>query len=278
MNTLTRLSLTLLLFSSGVSMLHSQSTASPEPVLPVVTTLDTPLTSPEAPTPEPSPTPTLIPAPSATPLPIPTITSTPVPTPAPSSTPTRAPTPLASALQLKGYASYPPEIQDLVQKCIALSNQGLSYQFGSADPAQGGMDCSGTIMHLLKSAGWKNLPRQSDGFYRWTWQNDTFTAVNGMTFNSFEWSKLKPGDLLFWVGTYGVDKKRDPAISHVMLYLGEEVSTGRRVMFGASENRRYQDKRRSGVGIFDFVLPKSVNPESRNQPRMIGYGKIPKRS
>lgn len=167
-------------------------------------------------------------------------------------------------------AAAPESIQRLTAAALKLHDAGLGYRFGSADPAQGGMDCSGTIHYLLRSLGWKNVPRQSDGLYRWAWEKGTFVAVNSVSFDTFEWSRLAPGDLLFWTGTYDVQKGRDPAISHVMVYLGRDEASDRRIMFGASEGRRFGGVPRSGVGLFDFELP---TPGSR--ARFVGYAKIP---
>lgn len=269
--------LSFLCFLASVIILPAQS-ETPTPSAPVVETSE-----PAQASPAPIPTPNLEPTPAALSTPTPTANTAPTAAPSPSPSRTAIPTPIATLTQsvsptvkLKGFSSLSPDIQRLIKRCLELDQQGLNYQFGSADPNKGGMDCSGTISFLLKEAGWKNVPRQSDGFYRWTWQSNSFAAVNGQTFSSFEWSKLLPGDLLFWTGTYQVDKKRDPAISHVMLYLGEEEKTGRKLMFGASENRRYQDQRKSGVGIYDFVLPKPTKADGTLQARFIGYGKIPK--
>jgi hypothetical protein len=52
---------------------------------------------------------------------------------------------------------------------------------------------------------------------------------------------------MFWSGTYDID--RDPPITHSMIYLGREKSTGRRVMVGASDGRVYRDQSRFGVSI-----------------------------
>ena len=66
---------------------------------------------------------------------------------------------------------------------------------------------------------------------------------------NFDFSKLKPGDLLFWSGTYRV--KRTPPITHVMLYLGK-TKNNELLMFGASNGRTYRGKRMNGVSVFDF--------------------------
>ena len=79
---------------------------------------------------------------------------------------------------------------------------------------------------------------------------------------------LKPGDLLFWTGTYDTGARTLP-ISHVMLYLGK-TKAGRPVMFGASDGRPYQGKRQNGVSVFDFRIPAATS-----KSKFAGYGPIP---
>ena len=92
--------------------------------------------------------------------------------------------------------------------------------------------------------------------------------------DSFEMENLKPGDLLFWTGTYSIE--RDPPITHAMIYLGREKKTGARVMVGASDGRIYQGQSRNGVSVFDFKVERRNNGDSgKPQPTFIGYGHIP---
>ena len=161
-----------------------------------------------------------------------------------------------------------PYARALVQRALALSALGLRYTYGSADPGQGGMDCSGTIQHLLLSAGWKDVPRQANTIYAWVWQTGRFHAVNSFRLDSFEFTHLRPGDLLFWSGTYEI--QREPPVTHVMLYLGRRTHDQRPLMFGASEGRPFEGRARRGVGVFDFVLPRPGSPG-----RFLGYGSIP---
>lgn len=130
------------------------------------------------------------------------------------------------------------------------------------------MDCSGTIHHLLNAHGLGPLPRQADGFYRWVWKAGTFRAVNSPKFGGFEFEPLQPGHLLFWSGTYSI--QRDPPVTHVMLYLGRLKDGGRPVMFGASDDRPWQGERRGGVGVFDFTMPRAGG-----SARFLGYAAIP---
>lgn len=169
--------------------------------------------------------------------------------------------------QLKNYADYPPNVKTLINAALKLTVLELTYTYGSADPKNGGMDCSGTIYFLLNSLRIPNVPRQADQIYQWAWQKGHFYAVNGFSFNSFEFSQLKPGDLLFWSGTY--DVKRDPPITHVMIYLGKNQA-GKPLMFGSSNGRTYENISRWGVSVFDFNLP-----SADSKSRFLGYSCIP---
>jgi cell wall-associated NlpC family hydrolase len=179
---------------------------------------------------------------------------------------------------LREYDAQPPVVQKLIADSLALTTQNLSYKYGSDDPKNGGMDCSGTVYYILNEAGLKDVPRDSSEMYKWTWQRGHVQPVTSSSPDSFELSRLKPGDLLFWSGTYAVD--RDPPITHVMIYLGINRHTGRRVMVGASEGRRFNDKSRYGVSVFDFTLPgRKRAPDAgsgdSSSAQFIGYGPIP---
>jgi hypothetical protein len=165
------------------------------------------------------------------------------------------------------FNNYPVDVQKLINEAVDLSQKNLNYIYGSADPKNGGMDCSGTIYYLLNNAKLSNVPRQANEFYRWVWEKGKFNSVVSSSFSSFEFSLLQPGDLLFWTGTY--DVKRDPPVSHVMIYLGKNKQ-GKPLMFGASNGRSYENKEMWGVSLFDFKLP---NLDSSS--RFIGYSCIP---
>lgn len=177
-----------------------------------------------------------------------------------------------SSSDLEEYATQPAAIQRLIEQALALTMRNLSYKYGSSDPANGGMDCSGTVYYLLLDAGIKEPPRDASEMYRWVWTQSHFQAVESASPDSFEYSRLKPGDLLFWTGTYDVN--RDPPITHVMIYLGTNRLTGRRVMVGASDGRRFNDVSRYGVSVFDLELPRHA-PGDSGTSRFIGYGPIP---
>jgi peptidoglycan DL-endopeptidase CwlO len=177
--------------------------------------------------------------------------------------------------QLREFSEQPAEVQQLIRSSLALTEQNLGYKYGSADPASGGMDCSGFIYYVLSGAGFKDVPRDSSGQYEWVRKNSDFHAVLSRSGDSFELKDLKPGDLMFWSGTYKVD--RDIPITHVMIYLGKEKSSGKPVMVGATDGRSYDGVPRYGVSVFDFKMP-SGKP-NKDDPGLTakfeGYAGIP---
>lgn len=172
--------------------------------------------------------------------------------------------------ELEGFDHYAPQVRQLIRDALALTKMNLTYRFGSSDPKQGGMDCSGTIHHLLKEHGFKDVPRQSNEMCGWV-QDRTLLhrIVEADSLKHPEFAALQPGDLLFWSGTYETGPRNIP-VTHVMLYLGKMKKTGRPLMFGASDGRVYQGEKRTGVSVFDFNLPKESSPS-----KFYGYGMIP---
>jgi cell wall-associated NlpC family hydrolase len=164
-------------------------------------------------------------------------------------------------------------VKKVVESALALAGRNLSYKYGSADPASGGFDCSGFVYYVLRENGFKDVPRDSSQQYVWV-RKSKFEAVVSKSDESFELAQLKPGDLLFWTGTYDID--RDPPITHSMIYLGREKSTGKRIMVGASDGRVYRDQSRFGVSIFDFKISRAGRTSTSGRvPTFVGYGPIP---
>ena len=165
-------------------------------------------------------------------------------------------------------------MQKLLISALELTTRNLDYKYGSADPNTGGMDCSGFVYFVLKQNGVGDVPRDSSEQYSWVRRSRQFEPVLSQKDDSFELEDLKPGDLLFWTGTYSIE--RDPPITHAMIYLGREKKTGRRVMVGASDGRVYQGESRNGVSVFDFSVRRArTNEEGKLRPTFIGYGHIP---
>ncbi len=183
--------------------------------------------------------------------------------------PTTAAVSTISIHDLSGFDAYPKQIQSLVQSALALTRLELGYLYGSHDPVKGGMDCSGTVYHVLEFQGLKDVPRQSDDMCRWVEKKSQLHLTPTATaFDHAEFNDLKPGDLLFWTNT--TETKRKLPVTHVMIYLGKLKKTGKRVVFGASDGRSFQGERRSGVSVFDFHLPKA-----ESTARLHGYGPAP---
>lgn len=90
-------------------------------------------------------------------------------------------------------------------------------------------------------------------------------VVDQQKVTSTKFMDLKPGDLLFWSGTYSTKNY----ISHVMMYLGKN-SSNQPLMFGASDGRTYLGKKMWGVSVFDFKLP-----FGKTNAKFVGYSCIP---
>lgn len=182
-----------------------------------------------------------------------------------------------ATVELEDIVEFPtqaPRIQQLLRDAVDLTRLNLTYTFGSADPDSGGMDCSGTIYYLLRAHRFSDVPRDSSGQYLWARKSAIFFPVVSKSEDSVEFNELLPGDLMFWTGTY--DTQRDVPISHVMLYLGREKATGKRIMFGASDGRSYHGIQRWGVSIFDFKMPGN-DPEhpEKSKSQFVGFARIP---
>jgi cell wall-associated NlpC family hydrolase len=233
----------------------------------------------------------------SSPTPSPTATATPNETPEPTASPSPSatehppgsPTPPATetpAEKKKGgpatvapdkiaeYDKYSPAVRKIVDLALNLTTRNLEYKYGSADPANGGMDCSGFVYYVLTQNGVKDVPRDSSQQYVWIRKSGSFQAVVSQKDDSFELDALKPGDVMFWTGTYKID--RDPPITHAMIYLGREKGTNKRIMVGASDGRTYNGESRYGVSVFDFkVARRAPTEEGRATPTFVGYGRVP---
>lgn len=217
-------------------------------------------------------------SPTPTPSESPSATETPSASPAETSEASRGkkgwPNASLSPDQIADYDSDRPKVRQILDAGLALTKQNLGYTYGSADPANGGMDCSGFVYYVLKQNGFPDVPRDSSQQYVWVRKGGNFKAVVSRKEDSFELDDLKPGDLLFWRGTYNID--RDPPITHSMIYVGREKRTNKRVMVGSSDGRTYDGKQRWGVSVFDFKLPPPPKSgDAKISPVFVGYGKIP---
>ena len=196
------------------------------------------------------------------------------PSPSPVAKPTPTPNATLSSAEISDYENYSPEVRKIIDLALSLTTMNLAYKYGSADPANGGMDCSGFIYYALSKCGIQEVPRDAREQYIWVRKAGNFQAVLAHRDDTFELDALRPGDLLFWSSTYSVN--RDPAITHTMIYLGREKATNRRIMVGASDGRTYKGQSRFGVSVFDFkVSPSKATEDNRPGPAFVGYARIP---
>jgi cell wall-associated NlpC family hydrolase len=181
-----------------------------------------------------------------------------------------------SANEIADYNSYPASTRKTLDLSLSLTNQNLGYKYGSANPANGGMDCSGFVYYVLSTSGISNPPRDAREQYVWVRKAGTFEAVLGHSDDTFELNALKPGDLLFWGGTNTTT--REPDIIYTMIYLGRDRETNRRLMIGAADARTFtfNGQPRSGVGVFDFKVARAPSKSGEKvTPIFVGYGHIP---
>jgi len=267
--------------STGKSTPSPSPTASPKKkISPAPSASSSPATKSKrkkkSPTPSASPSATTTSEETATPTPTetPEATATPSVTAHPAPEKKGAPNATISPREISGYDSYPPKVQQIIERGLDLTKQNLNYTYGSADPANGGLDCSGFVYYVLRQNEFNDVPRDSSQQYVWVRKAGNFHAVLSRHEDSFELDALKPGDLLFWIGTYKIE--RDPPVTHAMIYLGREKQTNKRIMVGASDGRTYDGKQRFGVSIFDFKLSKPPDSnDAKLSPVFVGYGRIP---
>lgn len=161
-----------------------------------------------------------------------------------------------------------PAATSLVRRCDTMALQGLAYKFGADNPSTGGLDCSGAVQYLLKQEGVRDVPRTAYTQYKWLQKLGVLNKVS-----RWSWSKervadkLRPGDLLFWKGTYNTGNS--PNISHVMIYLGRDASNGKHYMFGAS-SRRSKGLHGNAVDVYEFVYPRKHGKDN-----FAGFGSVP---
>ncbi|MFT5465337.1 MAG: cell wall-associated NlpC family hydrolase [Verrucomicrobiales bacterium] len=172
------------------------------------------------------------------------------------------PEPAAAAKLPRGAVA---SARDLLARCEALGRAPLVYKFGSADSSTGGLDCSGTIVELLESIGYSSVPRTAYDQYRWLEENRTLNKTRRGTSASKILRDLRPGQLIFWKGTY---KTKKP-VTHVMVYMGKSAQ-GQHYMFGA-RGRTKSGLYGNGVDVFTFNLE-----SNKGKHPIVGFGDIPK--
>ncbi|BDS07289.1 hypothetical protein NT6N_23290 [Oceaniferula spumae] len=171
--------------------------------------------------------------------------------------------------QLKDFDKLSAARQKLITLALSTTTKHgwLKYKFGGSNPESHGFDCSGAMYYVLRKGGFK-IPRTSAQQYLWLRDASEIHTIpaNADALEHSSFSKLQPGDLLFWSGTYTPTDGRSVNISHVSLYLGQEKD-GRHVMVGATKGRSYRGKAGDGYGVYDFKLPRKGS-----RSKFVGYG------
>lgn len=147
------------------------------------------------------------------------------------------------------------------ERAETISRFGLPYVFGGDHPTEGGLDCSGAMKFLLSDIGFKDMPRTSYDQYSWLRKARTLRHAKSIPDQMGGRKGIKPGDLIFWGGTYDSGHK----VSHVMIYLGQGRD-GTHYMFGARGSKK-TGLNGSGVDIFKL--------ESGYQKSLVGFGSLP---
>lgn len=115
--------------------------------------------------------------------------------------------PHASTVKEPTYYEIPPEAleDETFAAMIAEADKyvGYPYVWGGSSPSTS-FDCSGFISWVLNHSGWSVGRQTAQGLY------NLCTSVTA--------GQAKPGDLVFFVGTYDT-----PGVSHVGLYVGNSV-------------------------------------------------------
>src|SRR4051794_26416538 len=113
----------------------------------------------------PTPSPSLTPSETETPTATPTLTGSPSPSPSEESAKAKVAT--VSPNEIENYEENPEKVRKLLYDALILTTRNLDYTYGSADPANGGMDCSGFIYFVLQKNGVEDVPRDASQQYVW---------------------------------------------------------------------------------------------------------------
>ncbi|QTN32982.1 C40 family peptidase [Akkermansiaceae bacterium] len=181
--------------------------------------------------------------------------------------------PLLETSELRDFDKLEEPRKKMIEAAITAAKEveGMPYKYGGNGPRDGGFDCSGAVHYILHKIGIQP-PRTSSDQFLWVRGKSEMHMVpltaKDITDKAF--ADMKPGDLVFWAGTYEPDDGRKVAITHVAIFMGHEKKDGHPVMISASDGRSYRGKRGNGFGVYDFRVPRSGG-----KSRMIGFGTPP---
>jgi len=174
---------------------------------------------------------------------------------------------------LRGFEALGEARRKVISSALAIASEteGMPYLYGGNGPKDGGFDCSGAMHYILKKVG-LHPPRTSSDQFLWVKKNSQLHMVANAAKNTDDksFSELKPGDLVFWSGTFAPTDDRTTKITHVGMFLGYEKKDGHPVMINATDGRSYRGEKGNGFGVFDFRVP-----SAGGKSRMVGYGTPP---
>lgn len=183
------------------------------------------------------------------------------------------PVQLLETSDLQGFDELSEPRKKLIETALETGKEmaGMPYRYGGNGPEDGGFDCSGAIHYILQKVGLEP-PRTSSDQFLWVKENKEMhiVALAAKDTDDDSFADLKPGDLVFWTGTYEPNDGRLTKITHVAIFLGFEKKDGRKVMINATDGRSYRGKKGNGFGVYDFVVPRKGG-----KSRMVGYGTPP---
>lgn len=162
-----------------------------------------------------------------------------------------------------------PAKKSVTQVARQLASENLPYKYGATDPKQGGLDCSGFVRWVFNKSHGIELPDEAGLQLEYFRKHGrVWDAKSGWTP-----ADLRPGDLIFWTGTYPV--RRKSPVTHVMIYHGQGV------MSGAQSIGSRINARGPGVGLYRFhpTQPQAGSmPDSQffcQKMRLYAYGRLP---
>ena len=174
---------------------------------------------------------------------------------------------------LRGFDDYGEVRKEVISTALAtaVEMEGMPYLYGGNGPEDGGFDCSGAMHYILHKVG-LNPPRTSSDQFLWVKKSSQLHMVANAAKDTEDksFADLKPGDLVFWSGTYVPTDGRTTKITHVGMFLGYEKKDGHPVMINATNGRSYRGKKGNGFGVYDFRMP-----SEKSKSRLVAYGTPP---
>jgi len=149
--------------------------------------------------------------------------------------------------------------EDVLTVANRLAGLHLPYAYGSQDPRDGGLDCSGFVQMVFRESAGIDLPDEAD-------KQLEYCHANGQVWDaSSAWTPaiLQPGDLVFFVGPE--PHPRTSQVSHVMIYCGNNI------MVGAQSLGQQLDGTPAGVGYYYLPSRKPVGLLGESGERLLGH-------